>query len=62
MTLLLLNASHEEREFSLPCPELEWEIELDSAAPDAPPRRCEGASAMVGAHSAVLLAVEVELP
>jgi glycogen operon protein len=61
MTLLLLNASHEEREFSIPSPELEWEIELDSTAPDAPPRRCEGASAMVGAHSAVLLAVEVEL-
>jgi isoamylase len=60
MTLLLLNASDEDREFDLPSPELEWEIELDSAAPDAPPQRCNIPKAMVGAHSAMLLSVEVE--
>jgi glycogen operon protein len=62
MTLLLLNASNEDREFDLPNPELEWEIELDSAAPDAPSRRCAVPKTMVGAHCAVLLSVEVELP
>jgi glycogen operon protein len=62
MTLLLLNASNEDREFDLPSPELAWVIELDSAAPDVPPVRCEVPKAMVGAHSAVLLSVEVELP
>jgi isoamylase len=61
MTLLLLNASHEEREFSFPCPELAWEIELDSATPDAPPRRAEAARARVGAHSAMLLSVAVDI-
>ena len=62
MTLLLLNASNEDRAFDLPSPELEWVIELDSAAPDVPPVRCEVPKAMVSAHSAVLLCVEVELP
>jgi glycogen operon protein len=62
MTLLLLNASNEDREFDLPSPELEWVIELDSAAPDAPSRRCAVPKTMVGAHCAVLLSVEVELP
>jgi glycogen operon protein len=61
MTLLLLNASNEDRAFDLPSPELEWVIELDSAAPDVPPVRCDVPKAMVGAHAAVLLSVEVEL-
>ncbi len=60
MTLLLLNASNEDRSFELPCPELEWQLELDSANPDAPPQRCETPRTMVGAHSVVLLSVEVE--
>jgi len=61
MTLLLLNASREARQFDLPNPELQWEILLDSAAPEAPPRRCEVPKTVVGAHSAMLLAVEVAL-
>ena len=59
ITLLLLNATHEDREFKLPNPELSWEIKLDSAAPDAAPHKPDQPAVMVGAHAAMLLAVTV---
>jgi glycogen operon protein len=59
MTLLLLNASHEDREFILPNPELAWEIKLDSAAPEAAPKPAGEPPVPVGAHCAVLLGVTV---
>jgi isoamylase len=59
MTLFLLNASPDDREFMLPCPELAWKIELDSAAPDQEPHMPERPVVMVGAHGAMLLGVTV---
>ena len=59
VTLLLLNASHEDREFVLPNPELAWQIELDSTAPEKEPVLAERPGVMVGAHGVMLLAVTV---
>lgn len=59
LTLLLLNASHEDREFILPNAELAWEIKLDSARPEEAPHLPEHAGVILGAHGAMLLAVTV---
>jgi glycogen operon protein len=59
MTLLLLNASHEDREFLLPCPDLAWVIELDSAAPNAAPSPPAQPSVVVAAHAAMLLGTTI---
>jgi glycogen operon protein len=57
ITLLLLNATHEDREFTMPNPEFSWEMKLDSALPDAAPELLGRPSVIVGAHGAMLLAV-----
>jgi glycogen operon protein len=59
ITLLLLNAGHEDREFIFPNPELAWEIKLDSANPDAEPRPAGDLRAIVGAHCAMLLSTAI---
>jgi len=59
ITLLLLNAGHEDREFIFPNPELAWEIKLDSANPDTEPRLAGDARAIVGAHCAMLVGVTI---
>jgi isoamylase len=59
MTLLLLNASHEDREFTLPCPELNWELKLDGAAPDAAAYMPERPVVVVSAHCTMLLGVKI---
>ena len=59
ITLLLLNAGHEDREFVFPNSDLAWEIKLDSAAPDAEPRLAGDPRAIVGAHCAMLLGVTI---
>jgi isoamylase len=59
LTLLLLNATHEDRAFMLPNPELAWEIKLDSVAPDAEPALPEQPCVIVGAHGAMLLAITI---
>jgi glycogen operon protein len=60
MTLLLLNASHEDREFVFPHIEFAWEIKLDTAHPDLKPTRPAVPRMIVGARSVVLLAVAVK--
>jgi isoamylase len=60
ITLLALNASHEDRDYVLPNPELEWEIKLDTADPERA-AEAAGPTAKVSAHSAVLLAATVRL-
>lgn len=64
-SLLLLNAFSEDREFTLPQPELAWRILLDAAKPSRddedgkqPIRRPEDNRVTVAAHSAVLLIAE----
>lgn len=59
VTLLMLNASHDDRDFFYPHPELCWDIKLDSAIPDGKPIRAEGGIISVAAHSVVLLAAMV---
>jgi len=56
VTLALLNASPEEREFVLPPPPLPWRIVLDTADPDQPERKPEGRTVTAQARSLVLLA------
>ena len=58
ITLLLLNATREDREFTLPGPRFHWTIGLDSAAPEDNPGRVSGERVTVGAHGAMLLAVQ----
>ncbi len=60
VTLLALNASHEDREYVLPNTDLPWMLELDTANPDAEPEKLETESFMVRAHGMVLLAASVE--
>ncbi len=59
ITLLLLNATHEDREFLLPNPELAWEVKLDSAAPEGEAALAERPGVVVGAHGVKLLAVTI---
>jgi isoamylase len=60
ITLLLLNASNDDRDFVLPVSDpdhpLAWDIVLDSADPDLEPRHVTEPQVPVGAHCAVLLA------
>jgi isoamylase len=55
VTFFALNASHEDRDFVLPNPELEWMVQLDTANPEQEPERVTAPAIMVKAHSAVLL-------
>ena len=60
-TLVLFNASHEDREFTLPPPALDWHIEVNSAAPGDPPRKMHGQSITVASRSVVLLGCTIEV-
>ncbi len=60
LTLLLLNASHEDRTFLYPNPELPWEVKLVSAVPEAAAEPATDGRIMVCAHCTVLLAVAVQ--
>jgi hypothetical protein len=60
LTLLMLNASHEDREFLYPNPELPWEVKLVSAVPEAAAEPATDGKIMVCAHCTVLLAVAVQ--
>ena len=59
VTLLLLNATGQEREFAFPRPELSWEIELDSSKPEQQAANAAPPGVLVGAHGAMLLAASV---
>jgi glycogen operon protein len=56
VTLLLMNASDEDRGFTLPTPALPWRLMIDSAHPDAPERQLHTPTITVGNRSAILLA------
>ena len=56
VTLLLMNASDEDRGFTLPTPALPWRLMIDSAHPDAPERQLHTSTITVGNRSAILLA------
>jgi glycogen operon protein len=56
ITLLLLNASDEDRRFVLPPPALPWRVVLDSANPSHPEADMPDPTLMVASRSAVLLA------
>ena len=56
ITLALLNASGQKHDFTLPTPELTWEILLDSANPDHSIPRHAAKHVRVAAHSILLLA------
>ncbi len=60
-TLFFLNASQEDRDFLYPHPSLPWLLEVDTAAADDRPEATVGEKIMVGAHSAVLLAVTLPI-
>ncbi len=60
ITLLMLNASNEDREFLYPHPELPWEVKLVSAVPEALSEPAKDGNIMVCAHCTVLLAVAVQ--
>jgi glycogen operon protein len=60
LTLLLLNATAEDREFVLPNPEFPWEIALDTTNPDLKPAKPSTPRMTVGAHGAALLAATVK--
>jgi isoamylase len=55
IALLLMNATHEDREFVLPQPPLPWHLLIDSADPDAPERILDTDRIMVGHRAAVIL-------
>jgi isoamylase len=59
ITYLSLNASHEDRDFVLPNPDLNWEVKLDTANPEQEPAQIISSVTKVPAHSVVLLAVTV---
>jgi isoamylase len=55
VSLLLMNATHEDREFTLPQPPLPWRILIDSAQPDASERLLDTDTVVVGNRAAILL-------
>ncbi len=59
VTLLLINASADDRAFRLPPPSLPWRVLLDSTAPEAPERVEHGDSVLVGGRGVVLLGARV---
>jgi isoamylase len=56
--LLMHNGSHEMLEFMLPAPRLEWNVLLDTTAPDAAPRRLDTDRFELGAHGFAILAAQ----
>jgi glycogen operon protein len=59
ITLLMLNASNQDRAFLYPDPELPWEVKLISAEPAFLGHPAKDGTVMVCAHCTVLLAVSV---
>jgi glycogen operon protein len=55
ISLLLMNATHEDREFTLPQPPLPWRLLIDSANPEAPERSLDTGTVIVGFRAAVVL-------
>ena len=55
VSLLLLNATAEDRIFALPAPVLPWRLLIDSGEPEAPEREIGGPSVTVGRHAAAIL-------
>jgi glycogen operon protein len=55
ISLLLMNGTDEDREFTLPRPALPWRLLIDSADPDAPGRDVHSDRLMVGNRAAVIL-------
>jgi isoamylase len=62
VSLLLINATSEDRTFTLPGPEFAWEMITDSSEPEAPSRRVEEDAMLVSHHAAVLLAALANVP
>ena len=62
VTLLLLNATAEDRDFTLPDPPLPWRLLLDSTDPQAEERPLATGVFTLGGRGAALLAATVELP
>jgi len=56
VTMVLLNASAEDREFLLPEPKLHWHIALDSAEPDRPEEEAVDGKVTAAARSLLVLA------
>jgi isoamylase len=56
VTLLLFNATQDDRVFQLPPPELPWRLVFDTAEPEAASRGVEAAGINVRRHSVVVLA------
>jgi isoamylase len=52
---LLMNATPEDREFTLPHPPLPWRILIDSAEPDAPERGVTADTIIVENRAAMIL-------
>jgi len=61
MTLLLLNATHEDREFLFPNIDFPWEIKLDTCHPDLKSNKPAAPRMVVGARGVALLATTVKL-
>jgi hypothetical protein len=50
-----MNASHEDREFTLPQPILPWRLLIDSVDADAPERSLDQPTVTVGHRAAIVL-------
>lgn len=59
VTLLLLNASEEDRMFALPEPALDWTLEIDTADPARAPRAVLGPTVEVASRSLAVLGAAV---
>ena len=55
ISLLLMNATEQGREFALPQPSLPWRLLIDSANPEAPEHSLETDTLIVGSRAAVIL-------
>jgi glycogen operon protein len=55
-SLLLMNATHEDREFTLPQPPMPWRLLIDSAEPEAPEHSLNVGAITVQSRAAVILA------
>jgi glycogen operon protein len=60
VTLLMFNASQQDHEFLYPPPDLPWILKASSAEPDGEPIAMKDNKMVIGAHSAVLCAAEIQ--
>ena len=58
VSLLLMNATHEDREFILPHPPLPWRMVIDSAFPETPEHGLSAGAVTVGMRAAVVLVAQ----